>query len=99
MTAQPQIFDRALLARRRSRAALRMASDPGAGGHDFLLRRVAEDISDRLSLIRRQFPVALNLGAHNGALSRQLRELDRIGVMLDTDTSAAMLALCDGPCL
>ncbi len=47
--------------------------------------------------MRRQFPIALNLGAHSGALSRRLRQLDRIGVMIDADTSAEMLALCDGP--
>lgn len=95
MTAQPEIFDRALLKQRRNRAA----ADPGAREHDFLLRHIAEDIADRLSLMRREFPVALNLGAHTGALSRRLRLLDRVGVMIDADSSAAMLALCDGPCL
>jgi NADH dehydrogenase [ubiquinone] 1 alpha subcomplex assembly factor 5 len=93
MTAQPHIFDRALLTRRRNRAASRA----DARDHDFLLDHVAEDIADRLSLMRRQFPVALNLGAHTGALSRRLRQLDRVGVMIDADSAAAMLALCDGP--
>ncbi len=97
MTAQPHIFDRTLLTRRRSRAATRAAIDPAAPSADFLLRHVAEDMADRLSIMRRQFPVALNLGAHNGALSRRLRQLDRVGVMIDADPSAAMLALCDGP--
>lgn len=99
MTAQPHIFDRALLGRRRSRAAAHAAARGDTRSHDFLLRHVAEDIADRLALIRRQFPIALNLGAHTGALSRRLRQLDRIGVMIDADPSAAMLALCDGPCL
>lgn len=93
MTAQPHIFDRPLLTRRRTRAASRA----GGGDHDFLLRHVAEDIADRLALMRRQFPVSLNLGAHTGALSRRLRQLDRVGVMIDADPSAAMLAHCDGP--
>jgi len=91
MTTQPDIFDRPLLARRRTRAA------PRASDHDFLLRHVAEDLSDRVQLIRRAFPTALNLGAHTGAVSRRLRQLDQIGLMIDADSSAAMLALCDGP--
>jgi len=91
MTSQPNIFDRALLARRRARAA------STAKEHDFLLRHVSEDIADRLSLIQRQFPVGLNLGAHTGALSRRLRELGKTGLLIDADPSAAMLAQCDGP--
>lgn len=91
MTSQPNIFDRALLARRRARAA------STAREHDFLLRHVSEDIADRLSLIQRQFPVGLNLGAHTGALSRRLRELGKTGLLIDADPSAAMLAQCDGP--
>jgi SAM-dependent methyltransferase len=91
MTSQPNIFDRALLAHRRARAA------PGASAHDFLLRHVSEDLADRLSLIPRTFPVGLNLGAHTGALSRQLRQLGKVGLLIDADPSAAMLAQCDGP--
>ena len=91
MTTQSDIFDRALLQRRRTRAA------PRAPEHDFLLRYVAEDFADRLAIIRRSFPIALNLGAHVGTLSRRLRQLDQIGLMIDSDPSAAMLAHCDGP--
>jgi NADH dehydrogenase [ubiquinone] 1 alpha subcomplex assembly factor 5 len=91
MTTQSDIFDRALLQRRRTRAA------PRAGEHDFLLRHVGEDLAERLAIIRRSFAVALNLGAHNGTLSRRLRRLDQIGLMIDADASAAMLAQCDGP--
>ena len=91
MTTQSDIFDRALLQRRRTRAA------PRAPEHDFLLRYVAEDFADRLAIIRRSFPIALNLGAHVGTLSRRLRQLDQIGLMIDADPSAAMLAHCDGP--
>ncbi|MFN3745139.1 MAG: methyltransferase domain-containing protein [Hyphomicrobiaceae bacterium] len=91
MTQQPNIFDRTLLTRRRTRAA------PDAPAHDFLLRHVSEDLADRLSLIRRTFPVALNLGAHTGALSRRLRQLGSIGLLIDADPCGAMLAHCDGP--
>ncbi len=64
----PAIFDRQLLARRRERAAL--ASDVP----DFLLRRTAHDIAERLSLIKRTFGRALVLGAANGVLADVLKE-------------------------
>lgn len=91
MASPSHIFDRALLARRRARAASE------AGAHDFLLRQVSEDIADRLSLVRRTFSVGLNLGAHTGMLSRRLRELGSVGMLIDADTRAEMLARCDGP--
>jgi SAM-dependent methyltransferase len=50
----PQIFDRALARRRLEKALLRSAPD-------FLMRRAAEDLSDRLAGIRRDFPRALDL--------------------------------------
>jgi NADH dehydrogenase [ubiquinone] 1 alpha subcomplex assembly factor 5 len=93
MSANHLIFDRELLARRRQRVA------SAAAGHDFLLRRVAEDLAWRLSLIKRAFPMAVNLGAHHGLVSRALRTLPGVDVVIDTDTSAALLGQCDGPCL
>ncbi len=86
-----EIFDRPLLVRRRDRHA------GEAARHDFLLRHVAEDIADRLSLIKRSFPLALNLGAQHGGLSRRLRGLPQIGLLIDAETSPRLLAACDGP--
>ncbi len=91
MTSQPNIFDRPLLSRHRARAA------PEAPAHDFLLRHVSEDMAERLSLVRRTFAVGLNLGAHTGALSRRLRQLSTIDLLIDADPSGPMLAHCDGP--
>jgi SAM-dependent methyltransferase len=51
----PALFDRALSARRLDRA---LAQGPA----DFLLARAAEDLADRLSLIKREFADALDLG-------------------------------------
>lgn len=51
----PRLFDRALIARRLDRA---LAATPA----DFLLRRVAEDLEDRLALVKREFADALDLG-------------------------------------
>lgn len=59
---------------------------------------MSDDIVERLSLVRRTFPVAVNLGAHTGALSRRLRQLPTPpDLVVDVDTSAGMLAACDGP--
>ena len=63
VTSEHDIFDRALLVRRRNRVAA------GAARHDFLLARVADDLIERLAAIQRRFPVALNLGAYHGPVS------------------------------
>ena len=85
------IFDRALLTRRRDRAAVR------ATGSDFLIERTATDLIDRLSLIKRQFPIVLDLGAHHGLLGRRLRRLPGVHMVVDADPAPSMLALCEGP--
>jgi SAM-dependent methyltransferase len=51
----PKLFDRALISRRLDRAI-------AAGAADFLLARAAEDLGERLSLIKRDFADALDLG-------------------------------------
>jgi SAM-dependent methyltransferase len=56
----PALFDRALLARRLDRAARRASQRPGV---DFLLSRAAEELADRLALVRRGFAVAVDFGA------------------------------------
>lgn len=84
-------FDRALLAMRRHRAAA------AAADHDFLLARVAVDMADRLEFINRSFALAANIGAHHGLLSRRLRHLANISVIIDIEPVGALLAACDGP--
>jgi SAM-dependent methyltransferase len=84
-----EIFDRALLARRRNIAAWR------AGQHDFLLLRVADDLAERLALVRRSFASALVLGSHHGIIGRRLRGIGTIGRAIEADTSARLLAACD----
>ncbi|MFM8679992.1 MAG: SAM-dependent methyltransferase, partial [Alphaproteobacteria bacterium] len=62
--AEPMhVFDRALLRRRRARAAARLDA------HDFLFRAGAERLADRLDDMRGGFARVLELGAH-GALLR-----------------------------
>lgn len=62
-----EVFDRQLLRMRRDRAAM------GIGDYDFLLRDVAARLSDRLSLVKRDFARVLDLGAHHGVLADMLK--------------------------
>jgi len=95
MTGTPPIlFDRALHRRRLDRAA---------AGYDraaFLKHRAAEDAVVRLEAIMRRFPLAVDLGARDGAFARALANSDaaeKIDWLVETDLSAAMLATRPGP--
>lgn len=59
--SQNTIFDRELLLSFRRRA-FRSATS----GADFLLRRTAEDLADRIDAVERRFPVAVDLAGHTG---------------------------------
>ena len=80
------VFDRRLLRMRRDRAAATLA------GHDFLFSEVAGRLIDRLDDVRRQFPLALDVGCHDGQLGRRLPGVNKIGRLVEIDLSAAMLA-------
>ncbi|HEY1425499.1 MAG TPA: methyltransferase domain-containing protein [Caulobacteraceae bacterium] len=86
MSGPPRLFDRALHRRRLDRAA---------GGYaGFLKRRAAEDLVQRLEAIRRDFPIAVDLGARDGAFARALAASDaaaKVGLLVETDLSRAML--------
>jgi SAM-dependent methyltransferase len=87
MSGPPRLFDRALHRRRLARAA--------RGYAGFLKRRAAEDIVERLEAIRRDFPIAVDLGARDGAFARALAGSDaaaKVGLLVETDLAAAMLA-------
>lgn len=91
MTSPSELFDRRMLSRQRERAA------PGIVAHDFLLRRAAEDIAERLEAIQRDFPLAVNLGAHHGVLSQALSRLPSVGKVISVEESAALLRQCPPP--
>jgi NADH dehydrogenase [ubiquinone] 1 alpha subcomplex assembly factor 5 len=91
MPGAPAIFDAELWRRRRDRFA------GAAAQHDFLLARVAEDFTERLSIVRRDFPLSANIGAYHGVVSRQLRQLPNVGTVFDVEAAPTMLAKCDGP--
>jgi NADH dehydrogenase [ubiquinone] 1 alpha subcomplex assembly factor 5 len=86
-----RIFDRALLTARRNRAAA------SAEAHDFLLRRVADDLLERLAIVQREFPLALDLGTHHGLLARRLGGAPNVGRVISYDPAEAPLAQAPAP--
>ncbi|WP_349358409.1 methyltransferase domain-containing protein [Stappia sp.] len=76
----PELFDRRLLARRRTRALAR--AEPGA---DFLLAESVSDLAERLAAVTRAFPRALDLGGHTGRLSAALTALPNVERVLRAD--------------
>ena len=89
MSLPPRLFDRSLHRLRLDRAAPRFAQA------DFLKARAAADIAQRLEPIMRSFPVAVDLGARSGLFAKALAQsdaADKVGLLIETDMSAPMLA-------
>lgn len=80
------VFDRALVRRRRDRAA------PGFAGFNFLMEEAAERLADRLEDVRRSFPTALDLGCRDGTLRRVLAGRKGIETLVSCDLSPAFAA-------
>ena len=97
MFAPHRIFDRTALLRHRARAAWLHGDNPAAPAPDFLLRRVADDFSDRLALIKRTFSAAVDLGCHHGVLGRTLRQNNAIPFTAAADECPELLAFADAP--
>jgi SAM-dependent methyltransferase len=94
MPLPPRLFDRALHRLRLDRAA------PHHGAADFLKTRAAADAVERLEAIMRNFPLAVDLGARRGAFAAALAASParaRVGLVIEADLSARMLAGRDGP--
>lgn len=87
------LFDRKLLRARRARFA------PEIGAHEFLLSQVAGEIAERISVMLRSFPLALDLGAYHGLLGRKIAELPSVGAMIYAESAHALAALCPRPAL
>ena len=92
-SAPPRLFDRALHRLRLDRAAA------GFAHADFLHRRAAEDVAERLAPIMRSFSVAVDLSARRGAFAEALaREAPgKVGTLIEADLSPRMLADRPGP--
>lgn len=87
------LFDRKLLRARRERFA------PEIGAHEFLPSQVAGEIAERVALMLRSFPLALDLGAYHGLLGRKIAELPSVGKMIYAESAHALAALCPRPAL
>jgi SAM-dependent methyltransferase len=85
--APPQIFDRGLINRRLDRAWAHAGGQPQA---DFLLVRAAEDLRDRLSLVKRRFALAADFGSpapHGAAALTAAGQVDCIIRVAPTEGS------------
>ncbi len=90
MAGDNELFDRALLTRRRARAA------PTIGAHDFLLARVADDFAERLEGILRDFESCLDLGAHHGLIGDRLKSLPSLKLLVEADRCLDFAQRCKG---
>jgi SAM-dependent methyltransferase len=81
-----QVFDTGLLVERKTRA-LRA----GTADADFLMRRVAEDLGERLSTVGRDFPEAAALFCQTAAAGDVLRQSGKVGNVHHIEADAALL--------
>ncbi|MFT5509942.1 MAG: SAM-dependent methyltransferase [Hyphomicrobiaceae bacterium] len=89
MSQGSDIFDRELLHARRARQVSRLDRDALP---DFLLKHAAEDVVDRLAMIKRRFERAVSVGSYHGVMARMLREAG-VSDVVETDPVAELLAL------
>ena len=93
MNDEDLLFDRKLLRARRARFAHEIKA------REFLLAHVAREIAERVGLMLRSFPLALDLGAYHGPLGRRVAELPSVGSMIYAESALALAALCPRPAL
>jgi SAM-dependent methyltransferase len=93
MTDERLLFDRKLLRERRARFAHEITA------RELVLAHVAREIAERVALMLRPFPLALDLGAYHGLLGRKVAELPSVGAMIYAESVLALAALCPRPAL
>ena len=93
MSADLRLFDRKLLRARRARFAHEIAA------REFILAHVAGEIAERVALMLRPFPLALDLGAYHGLLGRSVSQLPSVGAMVYAESAFEFAALCPRPSL
>ena len=89
------LFDRRAWRAHRDRAA-RLAQ-LGAGAADFLHAEIADRLVDRLDVVNREFAVALDLGARDGALARALAERRGTRLVVAAEPASRFLAGAPAP--
>jgi SAM-dependent methyltransferase len=80
-----EVFDRRLVRRRRDRAAR-------GGAERFVHAHAARDLAERLTAIRRSFPLAVDLGCGDGVLAGLLGRRPGTDTVIACDLSPAMAA-------
>jgi SAM-dependent methyltransferase len=86
-----QVFDSALLVERKKRAL-----GAGAADADFLMRRVAEDLGERLSTVGRDFAEAVALFCQTPAAAETLSQSGKVANVRRVETDAALLGGAEG---
>ena len=85
------VFDRAVLRRRRDRAAR------GWQNRAFLKREISGRLVERLDDVRRTFPDALDLGSHGDEIATALGERNTVGWLVRADLGHGFARLARGP--
>lgn len=85
------LFEPGLVTRRRKRALTQPAT-----GADFLLRRVAEDLVDRLSAVERRFSRAAVIKSWTPLVAGALAASGKVDEVLRVEADAAFLGVDDG---
>jgi NADH dehydrogenase [ubiquinone] 1 alpha subcomplex assembly factor 5 len=85
------VFDRAVLRRRRERAARRW------DGQAFLKREIAERLVERLDDVRREFALALDLGCHGDEIAAALGDRPTVGRLVRSDLGLGFARRAGGP--
>ena len=89
------LFDRRAWRLHRDRAA-RLTRGQG-GGADFLHAEIADRLIDRLDLVSREFPIVLDLGARDGALTRTVAMRPGTVQVVAAEPSATFLTTTPPP--
>lgn len=88
-----ELFERKAVRMHRNRAAKTLDD------HDFLFAEVADRLSERLGDIKRDFPLALDIGCHGGEIAKSLEQDGKrrgnIETLIQCDPSPAMTAKAD----
>ena len=85
------VFDRAMLRRRRERAARDWDRQA------FLKREIADRLVERLDDVRRTFPLALDLGSHGDEIASALGERHTVGCLVRADLGEGFARRRAGP--
>ncbi|MEM7192865.1 MAG: methyltransferase domain-containing protein, partial [Pseudomonadota bacterium] len=93
MSDTPQLFDRALLRRRRARFVREIET------REALISHVAQEIVSRVELMLRSFPLALDLGAYHGLLGQRIAALPSVERVVYAESVFDYARLCPSPAL